>query len=68
MFLMTKTGYLIIAIAVIVVLIILFFVSYVMNKKTPVPKGCENLLQENKHCFGCSNKSCQYYKEKKEEK
>ena len=67
MFLMGKTGYLLVAIAIIIVLIVLFFISYVLNKKTPVPKGCEHILKENEHCLGCTNKSCQYYKEKKDE-
>ena len=67
LFLMGRTGYLIIAIAIIVLLIVAFFVTYVINKKTPVPKGCENLLEESEHCFGCPNKSCKNYKEKKEE-
>lgn len=35
-----------------------FFISYVLNKKTPVPKGCENLLHDEEMCKNCSNTSC----------
>lgn len=56
--------YKIVAIAIIVLLVVIFFVSYVFNKKTPVPKECEDLLkQNNEHCSSCKNKSCAYYKE-----
>ena len=58
-----ETGYLIIGIIVIVLLLVLFFVSYVLNKKTPIPKECQD-LEESEHCFGCKNVSCSHYKEK----
>ena len=60
----SETGYLIIAIVVIIVLVCLFFISYVMNKKTPIPKECQN-LEGNEHCIGCKNITCSHYKEEK---
>ena len=46
-----------------IVLAILFFallvtiynVLYLMNKKTPLPKGCENLKAD---CEGCKDYAC----------
>lgn len=59
-----KTLYLIIAILTIVILVAIFFITYVLNKKTPIPEGCEKVANEN--CRGCLNKHCEYYQ--KEEK
>ena len=50
--------YLIGAIILIAGLCALFFISYVLNKKTPVPKGCEKLLVDEEMCKNCSNTSC----------
>ena len=50
--------YLLIGIIIIALLIAVFFISYVLNKKTPVPKGCENLLHDEEMCKNCSNTSC----------
>ena len=50
--------YLIGAIILIAALLATFFVSYVLNKKTPVPKGCEKLLVDEELCANCSNTSC----------
>ena len=46
------------AIILIVALLAVFFISYVYNKKTPVPKGCEKLLYDEEMCANCSNTSC----------
>ena len=46
------------AIILIVALLAVFFISYVLNKKTPVPKGCEKLLYDDEMCAKCSNTSC----------
>ena len=62
---MGKTGYIILAICTVSLLLVLFFVTYVLNKKTPPPKGCENLIDEEK-CIGCSNSSCKFYKLKED--
>lgn len=55
---MGTTGYLIISIALIVFFIVLFFVTFVINRKTPVPKGCEQLKITEENCSMCSNTSC----------
>ena len=62
----SQTGYLIIGILVVVCLVALFFISYVMNKKTPIPKECQD-LEENEACIGCKNVSCSHYKSEKED-
>lgn len=60
---MDKNGYLIIAIIVIVALLAVFVISFVVNKKTPVPKGCEDLKVSDEKCQSCSNTSCRYHTE-----
>lgn len=50
--------YLVAAIAVICGLVGIFFITYVLNKKTPLPKGCENLLIDDEACGACSNSQC----------
>lgn len=40
----------IIAIAIMTALIGLFILSYVLNKRTPAPKGCRELSEECKVC------------------
>lgn len=62
---LSQTTYLIIGIGVIVLLVVLFFLGYILNKKTPVPEECKNLIDEEK-CVGCSNKLCSHYKEEDE--
>ncbi|MBQ6817743.1 MAG: hypothetical protein IJO27_04855 [Bacilli bacterium] len=57
----SETGYLIIAIAVVIILVALFFISYIMNKKTPIPKECQD-LEESEACVGCKNITCSHYK------
>ena len=60
----SQTGYLIIGILVVICLVALFFISYVLNKKTPIPKECQD-LESNEHCVGCKNITCSHYKEEK---
>ena len=50
--------YLIISILVIALLVGVFFLSYFLNKKTPIPKGCENLRIGKEGCTGCKNLDC----------
>jgi len=59
---MSQTGYLILAISIIVALAIIFVVSFVLYKKTPVPKGCENIKISEENCSTCNNSSCSRYK------
>ncbi|MBO7086532.1 MAG: hypothetical protein J6W25_05390 [Bacilli bacterium] len=61
---MTKE--LIIAIVAIGLLIAVFFVSYILNKKTPIPKECEELKIDASKCAACQNMACAL--RKKEEK
>ena len=60
---MTKE--LIIAIVAIGLLVAVFFVSYILNKKTPIPKECKDLKIEASKCAACQNKLCSLRKEEK---
>ena len=66
---MTTLGYLILAIAIIVALVIIFVVSLVLYMRTPAPKGCEKLKIGPKNCEDCDVEGCMIYKQrhKKEE-
>ena len=55
---MSKEMYLLIAILILLALLIIFIVSFVLYKKTPVPEGCENLLVNEENCAACSNQEC----------
>ena len=55
---MSQTGYLIIAIIVIAVLAATFIISFVINRKTPVPEGCENLKITEEGCANCQIEEC----------
>lgn len=61
-------GYLIIAIILIIGLVILFIVSFYFNKKTPVPKGCEDIIIGDKNCSSCPNIDCDIKNKYKKEK
>lgn len=65
---MPSWGYLLIAIVIILVLIAVFFISYYLNKKTPVPKGCEHLLIGDENCLSCNNVDCEIRNKKIKEK
>ena len=58
---MSKAGYLIIAISILVVLLVIFIVSFILYKKTPVPKGCENIKISEENCSACNHKECSHY-------
>ena len=64
---MSKEISLTLAIIIIVALLIVFVVSFVLYKKTPVPKGCENLEINEENCASCQNKDCTFFKKKEEE-
>ena len=59
---MGQTGYLIIAIVILVVLLATFLVSFVLYVKTPAPKGCENIKISEENCSSCNHKECKFYK------
>lgn len=50
--------YVFLAIAVVIALVVLFFITYVLNKKTPVPEGCESLKITDEGCMSCGNTEC----------
>ncbi|MBO5711592.1 MAG: hypothetical protein J6R47_02035 [Acholeplasmatales bacterium] len=50
------------AIGVIVVLLGLYILLYLMNKKTPVPKGCEAIKISDENCSTCGNLDCSFKK------
>ena len=58
---MSQTGYLILAISIIAALLITFVVSFVLYRRTPVPKGCENIKINKENCSACQNKECQFH-------
>ena len=64
---MSQVAYLIIAIAILVGLVVLFFVTFVLYKRTPVPKGCEELEMNDHNCSICGHSECSHYLGKKEE-
>ncbi|MBR4496022.1 MAG: hypothetical protein IKP12_02700 [Acholeplasmatales bacterium] len=55
---MNQTGYLIIAIVIIAALVALFIVTFVINRKTPVPEGCENIKITEEGCANCQIEEC----------
>ena len=48
----------ILAVVIVLVCVGLFIGTYLLNKKTPKPDGCENLGEE---CEGCQMTSCSHY-------
>ena len=64
---MTTGGYLAIAISVLLALLAIFIVSFILYRRTPVPKGCEDIKISEEKCSACNNKECAIYKEKTKE-
>lgn len=60
---MSQPVALILAISILVALLIVFIVSFILYKRTPAPKGCENIKISEENCAACSNKNCTYKKE-----
>ena len=63
---MSKEVALILSITILVALLIIFVVSFLLYKKTPVPKGCENLQISEENCAACNNKECSLRKKEGE--
>ena len=61
---MSETGYLILAISILAALLAIFIVSFVLYRKTPVPKGCENIKISEENCAGCTHSECSFYKKR----
>ena len=64
---MSKVVYLIIAISILVLLLVIFIVSFILYKRTPVPAGCEDIKISEDKCASCSHKECSFYKNDKED-
>ena len=60
---MNQAGYLAIAIALIAVLAIIFIVTFVLYRKTPLPKGCEDLVPSEARCASCTEGMCPFQKQ-----
>ena len=58
---MDKSLAIALAIVIIVVLAIVAIVSFVLYKKTPAPKGCENLEPDEGLCCACLKSACPFY-------
>lgn len=55
----------IIAVLLVAFLVGLFIFTFLLNKKTPKPEGCENI---DENCEGCQMTSCSHYKKNNQEK
>ena len=58
---MSQVGYLVLAISILVALLAIFIVSFILYKKTPVPKGCENIKISEENCSSCGHTECSRY-------
>ncbi len=58
---MSQTGYVILTIALVVLLAIAFFVSFILYVRQPAPKGCEKLGRDESKCENCEQSSCRFY-------
>ena len=63
---MSQLGYILLAVGILVALLIIFVVSFVLYKRTPVPKGCEDMVANSEKCSSCKNTSCQFFEGKEE--
>ena len=63
---MGQGGYLIIAIVILAVLLVTFFVSFVLYVRTPAPKGCEDMKISEENCSSCGHTECEFYKSREE--
>ena len=64
---MTQGQHLFLAIAILVILLITFIVSFVIYRRTPVPKGCEDMVMNEEKCSSCGHSECSFYKKKDNE-
>lgn len=58
---MPQWAYILIAVAIIVALIVIFFVTFVAYRRTPTPKGCEHIKVDGETCRGCQNLTCEFH-------
>ena len=59
---MNWVGYLVLGISILVVLLVVFIVSFILYVRTPAPKGCENIKISEENCSSCSHSECRFYK------
>ncbi|MCR5505551.1 MAG: hypothetical protein K6F07_00945 [Bacilli bacterium] len=64
---MDRVVYLIIAIVILIFLLVIFFVSFIIYRRMPAPKGCEDLKISDEHCSMCGHSECSFYKGKDKE-
>lgn len=51
----------VLAISILVVLLAIFIITFILYKKTPAPKGCEEFEKPSKNkCSGCGVKECHF--------
>ena len=60
---MNEVGYLILAISILVALVAIFVISFILYKRTPAPKGCEDIKINEENCHKCGHQECSFYKE-----
>ncbi len=60
---MPKWAYIVISVAIILILAVTFIVSFVLYRKTPVPKGCEEVQPDPNLCPSCSKEDCAWFEE-----
>ena len=64
---MSQGGYLAIAIVILVILLTIFIVTFVLYRRTPVPKGCEDMKMNEEKCSSCGHNECHFYQGKDKE-
>lgn len=51
----------ILAVGILLLLLAIFVITFVLYKKTPVPKGCEEFEKPSERkCHGCNQKECHF--------
>lgn len=55
---MPKTLALILAIAIIVLLVAIFMITFVINRKMKKPEGCNDIEINDNNCGACHNMDC----------
>jgi flagellar basal body-associated protein FliL len=57
---MPQYVYIIIVVALVLVLLAIFIVTFLLYKKTPAPKGCEDLGPSEEKCSKCTVEGCHF--------
>ena len=64
---MSQAGYLALGIIIIIALLAIFIISFILYRRTPAPKGCEDIKINEENCSSCGHSECQFYKKKDSE-